>query len=153
MQHLAIVLAGLIGLGGIAPPAPAQAADRPMSTQSTPPKGVPADPRIPRKPAASTPAPAQRPPAPPALPAVRTPRSLAVFAADVYRAQRGIDGSLLLTDAQKAQIAGLTESIRDNAPGRVTSACAPATNAQSSTKQASGCASSDGMTSTTSPAD
>ena len=113
MQHLAIVLSGLICLGGIAPPAPAQAADRPMSTQSTPPKGVPADPRIPGKPAASTPAPAQRPPAPPALPAVRIPRSLAVFAADVYRAQRGIDGSLLLTDAQKAQIAGLTESIRD----------------------------------------
>ncbi|MFM7261630.1 MAG: lipase family protein [bacterium] len=112
MQHLAIVLSGLICLGGIAPPAPAQAADRPISTQSTPPKGVPADPRIPGKPAASTPAPTQRPPAPPALPAVRIPRSLAVFAADVYRAERGIDGALLLTDAQKAQIAGLTESIR-----------------------------------------
>jgi hypothetical protein len=49
----------------------------------------------------------------PAPPAVKMPLYLHVFAPPVYPAERGIDGALLLSDAQKAQIAGLTESIRD----------------------------------------
>jgi len=57
--------------------------------------------------------PAARPAGEPARPQVTIPRCLRVFQATVYEAERGIDGALLLTDAQKAQIAGLTESLRD----------------------------------------
>jgi hypothetical protein len=72
----------------------------------------PAVPKAPPK--IRTPAlPNARPASEPAQLQVTIPRSLRVFQASVYAAERGIDGALLLTDAQKAQIAGLTESIRN----------------------------------------
>jgi hypothetical protein len=52
-------------------------------------------------------------PAQPAAPAVKVPLYLFQFSPSIYDAERGIDGALLLTDAQKAQIAGLTEALRD----------------------------------------
>lgn len=46
-------------------------------------------------------------------PALKLPLFLYLFPPAVYDAERGIDGALLLSDAQRAQVAGLTESVRD----------------------------------------
>lgn len=124
MKRLQIITSAVLLFAAFLPPTMAQPAHGSASMQSTPPKSPPAappaaPPLAPRNPG-KTPSipPAQRPavkPAPPeapTLPAVRIPRALFVFSQEVYRAERGIDGALLLSDAQKAQIAGLTESIR-----------------------------------------
>lgn len=89
-------------------------ASTPVALAQSPaiPKGPAGDLKAPPA-AAKPPAQAAKAPAEPAAPQVAIPRCLRVFKATVYEAERGIDGALLLSDAQKAQIAGLTESIRD----------------------------------------